>query len=479
MISLDLFDSKYEKGLHEGAVDKLEQHRIDVLNDRMQELLARARTADAGMKASLKQQYDKIKAERDSYYRIREAQRGQDVVDRGAKMKALTPAKPGTVGAVRDVAQGLKNFLQGRPEKGPTYESQKKNLNLSKGVIPTEPLPETGGGWALDPRTRLELQQRRQRNRTIARHAGRPVDDASAYERRVSELEAQGLTRSDAQGVADAEQMQGRLREHGGGIGPKQRWQDLMKNEGWSDKHNPTPYAVYIDGREWKVFSDDEHARAVAEKVRASLARQGRNQKVTIAPSQEYLNKKISEQELVEGIRDTAGATAVIACLLAGGGLTGCATAPEKTTAQQVLKTGQDLGRTVQTAQRITRAGVEAEVNQEIRNLLRGMGGRPQELNHSNILRIWRRINQPQNQDQNEAKHQPASLEESDNSNQAEQAILRRIFVAHKDLLLKYGPNKVMQAAEDVAYNVGDQEIGSSDVSGWVRQVEQILGARP
>jgi len=35
-----------------------------------------------------------------------------------------------------------------------------------------------------------------------------------------------------------------------------------------------------------------------------------------------------------------------------------------------------------------------------------------------------------------------------------------------------------MQAAEEVAYNVGDiDEIGSSDVSAWVNEVKQILGA--
>jgi len=37
--------------------------------------------------------------------------------------------------------------------------------------------------------------------------------------------------------------------------------------------------------------------------------------------------------------------------------------------------------------------------------------------------------------------------------------------------------DKVVQAIEEVAYDVGDvDEIGSSDVSGWVRQVKQILG---
>ena len=69
--------------------------------------------------------------------------------------------------------------------------------------------------------------------------------------------------------------------------------------------------------------------------------------------------------------------------------------------------------------------------------------------------------------------------EESSTASEAvERAILNRIMVAHTDLLMKFGPDKVMQAAEEVAYNVGDvDEIGTSDVSAYVNQVRQILGA--
>jgi hypothetical protein len=69
-------------------------------------------------------------------------------------------------------------------------------------------------------------------------------------------------------------------------------------------------------------------------------------------------------------------------------------------------------------------------------------------------------------------------LREDNDSEAVERAILNRIMVAHTDLLLKYGPDKVMQAAEEVSYNVGDvDEIGTSDVSAYVNQVRQILGA--
>ena len=59
------------------------------------------------------------------------------------------------------------------------------------------------------------------------------------------------------------------------------------------------------------------------------------------------------------------------------------------------------------------------------------------------------------------------------------QAITRRILMQRTDLLAKYGPEKVMAAIDDVADFVGDtDEIGSSDVSGWVKQVEQSLGGQ-
>jgi hypothetical protein len=57
------------------------------------------------------------------------------------------------------------------------------------------------------------------------------------------------------------------------------------------------------------------------------------------------------------------------------------------------------------------------------------------------------------------------------------QAITRRILSQHPDLLQKHGPEKVANAIDDVAEFVGDvEEIGSSDVSGWVKQVAQSLG---
>jgi hypothetical protein len=137
--------------------------------------------------------------------------------------------------------------------------------------------------------------------------------------------------------------------------------------EGWSDAivsrrtgRPRTPYSVYIKGKKWKDFANDDHARAVMDKLKAKFRADGRDpETVTIAPT--------------------------------------------------------DI---------------------------------------------------------------PESVTEDQDTSGVEQAILKRIMVAHLDLLRQYGPEKVMQAAEEVAYNVGDvDEIGTSDVSAYVNQVKQILGA--
>ena len=76
-------------------------------------------------------------------------------------------------------------------------------------------------------------------------------------------------------------------------------------------------------------------------------------------------------------------------------------------------------------------------------------------------------------------------LESEENLNENEgtadavcDAILNRIARQHSDVLQKFGPQAVMDAAEDLAQNYNDlDEIGSSDVSIWTKQVIQDLEA--
>jgi hypothetical protein len=68
--------------------------------------------------------------------------------------------------------------------------------------------------------------------------------------------------------------------------------------------------------------------------------------------------------------------------------------------------------------------------------------------------------------------------EDQDSVDAVAGAITRRIMMQHTDLLSKYGPVKVMAAIDDVADFAGGDgldEIGSSDVSIWTKQVIQDL----
>jgi hypothetical protein len=434
----------------------------------------------------------------------------------------------------------------------------------------------------LDQKAQGRGQNKTKSGQTV--HEQGVAESTDDVKKRMSKLEALALAANRAGDDAKCKMYQQKIQSL------KQKLSQSMA-EGWSDQGNPTAYSVYIDGREWRAYKNDDHARAVAEKVRANLERQGREQTVTIAPSRakrvqedfgmpgttiprksliqgftvfwnpktqvvsvtrggdseeaaieqarvgtpsmknfrqaaDRLIDRIESDEdkiISEGIRDTASATAVIACLLTGGSLTGCATAPQQTSAQQVLKTGQDIGRTVQTAKKITRAGTEAEVQQELRNILRGIN-RPEELNNSNIIRIWKRIQgrppvqpEPQAPEYGPADpvRRPATFEakeivskedfirerdrllrmigqetnpankqilksairqlenraenegwitiqsrmvreDSDNGEAVEMAIMRRMLVAHTDLIIEFGLDKVVDAIEEVAYNVGD-----------------------
>jgi len=68
--------------------------------------------------------------------------------------------------------------------------------------------------------------------------------------------------------------------------------------------------------------------------------------------------------------------------------------------------------------------------------------------------------------------------EEDDGSFEAIQsAIIRRIAHNHHELLMKLGPDGVLEAAREIAeFAAPVEEIGSSDVSGWVRQIERDAG---
>jgi hypothetical protein len=67
-------------------------------------------------------------------------------------------------------------------------------------------------------------------------------------------------------------------------------------------------------------------------------------------------------------------------------------------------------------------------------------------------------------------------MEGDSEPNPVARAILHRIMMQHTGLLAAHGPEQVMDAVDEVADYIGDvEEIGTSDVSGWVREVERAL----
>lgn len=95
------------------------------------------------------------------------------------------------------------------------------------------------------------------------------------------------------------------------------------------------------------------------------------------------------------------------------------------------------------------------------------------------LKKVARTMGKKDAEDFASTKHKglPKKVDEGfDDHNAVASAITRRIMAQRLDLLEKYGPAKVLAAIDDVADFVGDtEEIGSSDVSGWVMQVERTL----
>jgi hypothetical protein len=76
-------------------------------------------------------------------------------------------------------------------------------------------------------------------------------------------------------------------------IGMGQASHGKSTEEGWSDAmvarrtgQPRTPYSVYIKGKKWKDFENDDHARAVMDKLKAKFKADGRDpETITIAPT--------------------------------------------------------------------------------------------------------------------------------------------------------------------------------------------------
>jgi hypothetical protein len=281
------------------------------------------------------------------------------------------------------------------------------------------------------------------------------AESTDDIKKRMSKLEALALAANRAGDDAKCKMYQQKIQSL------KQKLSQAM-DEGWSDAivsrrtgQPRTPYSVYINGRKWKDFENDDHAENVANKLRAKFKADGRDpETITIAPT-----------DMSEGVKSGAAATALAACIAAGGTLSGCATNPSVGGA---IGTVRDVGTAAKTASTMTRAGVQDELSQELRNFIRAQGGDPGSQNLSLLYKLQKRL---------QGQKDSQSINEVKDTEAVEQAIIKRIMVAHRDMLVEYGTEKIMSAASDVAYNVGDiGDMGDNDISGWVNQVRQILG---
>ena len=230
MLALDLFNTKYERELTEGAVDDLEARRIDTLNDRMQDLLARAREPaykkNPAALSTLKQQFQQVKDERDSYYKVREA------------------GIPGNVPVEK--IPGKEDLLKGQGRS--YYEDQKKNSEAGP----------------LDQKLqRLKVQARRQFPRAhtddealVLKLLDKETQDDQLNRQVDARQDAElrknfALDREQEDEIEDLQTQVG-VKEHGGGIGPKQRWQDLMP-----EQMNPEDYEDEDEDEDLRLRSGD------------------------------------------------------------------------------------------------------------------------------------------------------------------------------------------------------------------------------
>ena len=448
MLSLDLFDSRYERQLREGAVDNLEARRIDDLNMRMLELLDRAKEPaykkNPAALAGLKRQFQKIKAERDGYFKINPATGMDPTGSLGTTKGHLDVDEGGIPGNVpTEKIPGKEDLLKGKGRS--YYENQKKSSD--------------------------------------------PVD------------------------------------EHGGGIGPRQHWQDLMQERKLSvgdpiivtgpnefegktgevaefspsgkfvvvNLYNHGEHSMHLSDVEYNQYADQEdeddwYDEGVAETVtdpRAGMAEIYRR----LAPKIERYRDSFLAGQLYDELENYAelhGAEREFKQMMNGA----------RNRAHMEYDTNPGGFHNWFWFLPFEDEGVAEGWSDAIVSRRTGTPRTPYSVfikgkkwkdfendDHAEAVANKLRAKfKAEGRDPSVITIAPTDISkgvtEDQDTSGVEQAILKRIMVAHLDLLRQYGPEKVMQAAEEVAYNVGDiGEIGTSDVSGWVKQVQQILGA--
>ena len=291
-------------------------------------------------------------------------------------------------------------------------------------------------------------------------------------------------------------------------------WDEKEVDEGWSNRYvaqqtgRPrTPYSVYIKGKKWKDFENDDHARAVMDKLKAKFKADGRDPGViTIAPTD--IPKDVAEGDISQLEKAVADAPVepianmeeaknlkkrvriVVGSEAGKTGTIGEVRHGAFKGAPKTFTVDIDGGGSIQLPKEALRLLKDQGVAEEIEKTATGLrhrarpgvygGAEPEQdplrtLDKPGTNRIEKALGVKFDRE----KRYQGGINLREQSSPVENAILHRIMVAHSNVLSKHGPQAVMDAASDVADFVGEvDEIGTSDVSAWVKQTIETLEGR-
>jgi hypothetical protein len=275
MLFNDLFESDREP--YQQAIDRLEMAHINNLNAKMDAIIGRVNREKLTdeHKAALKKEYIKIKAERDSIYGIKDgtpeftvecdAEGNASVIDRiGQAIAQFTAKKYGSTA-----------FDAATAYAGSTFK--KANLDDIAGW-------ENAAARKTGPVRLRPVVKQKQNTEVVVSEWRNTAPGADEEQRKLKKV---GIVRQKTHRMSE-----------------ESSEQEL--DEGWSDAivsqrtgQPRTPYSVYINGKKWKDFENDDHAENVANKLRAKFKADGRDPSViTVAPT-DY------DKGIEEGIGDT------------------------------------------------------------------------------------------------------------------------------------------------------------------------------
>ena len=212
---------------------------------------------------------------------VGEAGIGQDIADKAEKIARATPQTK--AGAVASTVKNAAKWLAGKGgpgREGPTYEGAEDIED--RGEYDRE------GDMAKDNihtivRNAQELESILGDNDNLPEWVQDKLANIKGMMTAVSEYMQ---TQHERDYSAVQKKSSKEVAEHGGGIGPKQHWQDLMP-EGYQDFNKVEPYAVCLAGKPVKKFDYYEDARRFHDNWKKKLYREGdmaKAEKITLMP---------------------------------------------------------------------------------------------------------------------------------------------------------------------------------------------------